>query len=208
MYTPASFAVSAAEAEEFLQQLVAADLVTHTESGIDATFLPLIFDAANDGGFGSLRGHLARNNPQWQRQPTGEVLVIAHGPNAYVSPGWYASKAEHGRVVPTWNYATAHIYGHLTVHDDERWLGQLVRELTDRHEAGRNRPWAVDDAPAEFVAGQLRAIVGIEVAISRVEVKMKMSQNRPDGDFEGIVAGLEADGRADVADLVRKHFKG
>ena len=103
------------------------------------------------------------------------------GPDAYISPGWYASKAEHGRVVPTWNYVTAHVYGRLVVHDDPAWTEDLVRRLTTKHEAYRDHPWSVDDAPRNFIEGQLRAIVGIELEITRVEAKAKLSQNRPAG---------------------------
>jgi transcriptional regulator len=128
--------------------------------------------------------------------------MIAHGPNAYVSPSWYAAKAEHGRVVPTWNYETAHVYGDLIIHDDAEWLEHLVRQLTDVHEADQQHPWSVDDAPPEFVAGQLRAIVGVELVIERIEVKRKMSQNRPATDVPGIVAGLRQAGMTDAAAMV------
>jgi transcriptional regulator len=111
-----------------------------------------------------------------------------------VSPSWYASKAEHGRVVPTWNYVTAHVYGELTWHDDAAWVEGLVRRLTEQHEAGMPHPWGVDDAPARFVAGQLRAIVGVELRITRIEAKAKLSQNRPAADVDGVVAGLAARG--------------
>jgi transcriptional regulator len=157
------------------------------------------------GERGVLLGHLARNNDQWRTPVIGEALVIAHGPDAYVSPSWYPSKAEHGRVVPTWNYATVHVYGTLQVHDDPDWLAELVGRLTDRHEATRPHPWAVTDAPPPFIAGQLRAIVGIELVISRVAVKVKMSQNRPGADIDGVVAGLRADGHPDAAELVERH---
>ena len=201
MYTPAHFAVDDEASGRFLTEVVAGDLVTMTDSGLGATFLPLLHDPAG-GALGSLIGHVARSNEQWRKAPRGEVLVIARGPDAYISPTWYASKAEHGRVVPTWNYVSAHVYGELVVHDDVVWLDALVRRLTDRHESGRAHPWSVDDAPQRFYAGQLRAIVGLELRVSRVEVKVKMSQNRPDPDIDGVVAGLAADGREEVAALV------
>jgi transcriptional regulator len=137
---------------------------------------------------------VARNNPHHRTPPTGESLVIVRGPDAYVSPGWYASKAEHGRVVPTWNYVTAHVYGELVVHDDAGWLDDVVRRLTAKHEAALGGSWSVDDAPERFVAGQLRAIVGVEVRISRIEAKLKLSQNRPAADVTGVVAGLRERG--------------
>ncbi|WP_347338533.1 FMN-binding negative transcriptional regulator [Cellulomonas sp. WB94] len=201
MYTPAHFAPDSDASARFLADVVAGDLVISTDSGLVATFLPVLLDAGTSSR-GSLVGHLARNNDQWQQAVRGEALFIAHGPDAYISPSWYASKAEHGRVVPTWNYATAHVYGELVVHDDTAWVGALVRRLTDRHEARREHPWSVDDAPARFTAGQLRAIVGVELVISRVEVKVKMSQNRPDRDIDGVVTGLGQDGRPDAAAMV------
>jgi transcriptional regulator len=123
-----------------------------------------------------------------------------------VSPNWYASKAEHGRVVPTWNYTTVHLTGRLYVHDDVDWLRTLVTRLTERHESHRQQPWAVTDAPERFVDGQLRAIVGVELAIERVEAKHKLSQNRPEADRAGVVEGLAAEpgpGAAAVRDLMR-----
>ncbi len=207
MYTPAHFAVDDDAARQFVAEIATGDLVTLTEDGMIATFLPLLHDATGSG-FGSLVGHVARTNDQWRRAPQGEALVIARGPDAYVSPSWYASKAEHGRVVPTWNYATAHVYGELVVHDDVEWLDVLVRRLSERHESDRESPWSVDDAPPAFVAGQLRAIVGLEVVISRVEVKVKMSQNRPAADVDGVVAGLAANGYAAAADLVERSRRG
>jgi transcriptional regulator len=131
-------------------------------------------------------------------------MVIARGPDAYVSPSAYASKAQHGRVVPTWNYVTVHAYGRLVVHDDPVWVEALVRRLTDHHERGREQPWSVDDAPAKFYAGQLRAIVGVELVIERVEAKFKLSQNRPAADIDGVVATLAADGDAGSAALVER----
>lgn len=196
VYVPAHFAADDPAVQELLSRPQAADLVTMTSEGLVATFLPFLFDPGV-GERGALLGHVARTNDQWRRPAVGEALVIVHGPDAYVTPNWYASKAEHGRVLPTWNYLTAHVYGELRVHDDVGWLDGLVRRLTDRHEAAEPAPWSVDDAPAAFVAGQLRAIVGVELAISRVEAKVKMSQNRPPADVAGVVAGL--DGRGDTA---------
>ncbi|HEY3956893.1 MAG TPA: FMN-binding negative transcriptional regulator [Streptosporangiaceae bacterium] len=171
----------------------AADLITVTEQGLLATLLPFIYDPGA-GEHGALLGHLARNNDQWKTPALGEALVIVRGPDAYISPSWYLSKAEHGRVVPTWNYVTAHVYGRLVVHDDPGWVEDLVRRLTGKHEAASERPWSVDDAPASYVAGQLRAIVGVEVEISRIEAKAKLSQNRPGADVDGVIAGLRARG--------------
>jgi transcriptional regulator len=196
MYVPAHFAMGDAAVRDLLTHSGAADLVTATADGLLATMLPFIHDP-DAGKHGALLGHVARNNDQWRREVLGEALVIVRGPDAYVSPGWYASKADHGRVVPTWNYVTAHVYGELVVHDDPVWVEDLVRRLTAKHEASLPHPWHVDDAPARFVAGQLRAIVGVELRISRVEGKAKLSQNRSEADVAGVVAGLE--GRGDDA---------
>jgi transcriptional regulator len=203
MYTPKHYAVEPEEAAAFLARIRAADLVTMTEDGLVATFLPLVY-APEVGEHGALLGHLARKNEQWRLAPVGEALVIAHGEDAYIHPGWYPSKAEHGRVVPTWNYTTAHVYGELVIHDDPAFVDANVRRLTARHEAGREHPWSVDDAPPAFHDGQLRAIVGVELRISRVEAKFKMSQNQSDANIDGVVAGLSAEGREDVAEIVQR----
>ena len=205
MYVPNHFAAGDDDVRNLLENHGAADLVTVTADGLLATFLPFVFDPSV-GEQGTLLGHVARNNDQWRRPPIGPLetnaLVIVRGPDAYVSPSWYAAKAEHGRVVPTWNYVTAHVYGSLVIHDDPVWLEALVRRLTDRHERGSERPWTVDDAPPRFVQGQLRAIVGVEVVISRIEAKLKLSQNRPAADIDGVVAGLQQRGQPQVASAV------
>jgi transcriptional regulator len=203
MYIPAHFAPDDATVGELLRQHGAADLITLTAEGLVATMLPFIY--VPDGGeHGALHGHLARNNPQWKLPAQGESLVIVRGSDAYISPTWYASKAEHGRVVPTWNYVTAHVYGRLVVHDDSAWTEDLVRRLTAKHEAASPRPWSVDDAPAEFIDGQLRAIVGVELLISRIEAKAKLSQNRPAADVAGVIGGLRARGDSVSADAVER----
>jgi transcriptional regulator len=198
VYVPAHFAAPDDALEQLLAAPGAVDLVSTTADGLTATTLPMLYDPAA----GTLAGHLARTNPQW-RDSVGDVLVIVRGPDAYVSPAWYASKAEHGRVVPTWDYVLAHVHGELVVHDDVDWLAAHVRRLTEAHESARLEPWAVSDAPERFVAGQLRAIIGVEVRIRRVEAKWKLSQNRPGADIDGVVTGLTDDGRPDVAAAVR-----
>ncbi len=187
MYVPAHFAAPAADVTALLQAPTLIDLITPTSEGVIATPLPML---AVDG---ALLGHVARNNPHWRAVASGESLAIVRGPDAYVSPSWYASKREHGRVVPTWNYVVAHVYGLLVVHDDVSWLRSLVTRLTERQEAEFASPWAVGDAPAAFVDGQLRAIVGVELRITRIEAKSKLSQNRSEADQEGVIAGLGAD---------------
>ena len=198
MYVPAHFAMDHAQVQELLVHHGAADLITVTGQGLLATMLPFVFDPAI-GPHGALLGHVARNNDQWKVPAQGESLVIVRGADAYISPGWYESKAEHGRVVPTWNYITAHVYGNLVVHDDPAWVEDLVRRLTAKHESSMAAPWSVDDAPERFVAGQLRAIVGVELAIIRIEAKAKLSQNRPEADVAGVVKGLHAEGEEQVA---------
>ncbi len=201
MYVPAHFAPDDEAVGELLRNHGAADLVTLTPEGLVATMLPFVY-VPEAGEHGALHGHLARNNDQWRLPAAGDALAIVRGPDAYVSPTWYASKAEHGRVVPTWNYVTAHVYGRLVVHDEPGWTEDLVRRLTAKHEAANAHPWSVDDAPRAFIEGQLRAIVGIEVLISRVEAKAKLSQNRPPADVAGVIAGLREGGDARSADAV------
>ena len=201
MYVPSAFAPTDDAVHELLLRHRAADLVTVGPDGLTATMLPFLYDARRR----TLRGHLARNNDHWRTADGAVALVIVRGPDAYISPSWYATKAEHGRVVPTWNYVTAHVHGVVTVHEDPAWVGDLVRELTDRHEAGRATPWSVDDAPSKFYAGQLRAIVGVELAIERIEAKFKLSQNRPAADVDGVIEGLRATGDPQSAAAVATH---
>jgi transcriptional regulator len=203
MYIPAHFAADDATVHELLTRHGAADLITLTADGLLATMLPFAYESAA-GQRGALLGHVARNNDQWREPALGDALVIVRGPDFYVSPDWYASKREHGRAVPTWNYLTAHVYGRLVIHDDTAWLDALVRRLTAKHEGGRTEPWTVDDAPAKFVEGQLRAIVGVEVVIDRVEAKFKMNQNRSAADVDGVIAGVAADGDEAGALAMRK----
>src|SRR6201987_4811030 len=199
MYIPAHFAADDAEVRELLTKHGAADLITLTDDGLLATMLPFAYEPSA-GEHGALYGHVARNNDQWRRSARGESLAIVRGPDSYVSPSWYAAKAEHGRVVPTWNYVTAHVYGRLVLPGGPAWVEDVVRRLTAKHEAarlaspGQSPAWSVDDAPRKFIEGQLRAIVGLELQITRIEAKAKLSQNRPKTDVPGIVAGLAARG--------------
>jgi transcriptional regulator len=207
MYIPAHFAADQAVVDELLVKHGAADLITLTEDGLVATMLPFVYELAV-GSRGALYGHVARNNDQWRKPALGESLAIVRGPDAYVSPSWYAAKAEHGRVVPTWNYLTAHVYGRLVVHDDTEWVEGIVRRLTAKHETarlaspGQQMAWSVDDAPRAFIEGQLRAIVGLELLITRIEAKAKLSQNRPADDVAGVVSGLSARGDDRTAEAV------
>jgi transcriptional regulator len=207
MYIPAHFRADDAAVRDLLNNHGAADLITSTAGGLLATMLPFVYEEPGSspeaGEHGRLLGHVARNNDQWRVPADGEALVIVRGPDAYISPSWYETKREHGRVVPTWNYVTAHVYGPLMVHDDPEWVEALVRRLTTRHESSRPEPWSPDDAPENYFRGQLRAIVGLELPISRIEGKFKLSQNRSDADIEGVIEGLTAAGRPAVADAMR-----
>jgi transcriptional regulator len=203
MYVPAHFEAGPDDIRHLLTRPGAANMVTMTRHGLLATLMPFVYDASV-GEHGALHGHLARNNIQWSEPAVGEALAIIQGADAYVSPSWYASKAEHGRVVPTWNYSTAHVYGNLVIHDDPAWLAAQVRRLTGVHEAGFEHPWSVDDAPERYISGQLRAIVGVELVITRIEAKAKLSQNRPDADIDGVVAGLSARGQSESASDVER----
>jgi transcriptional regulator len=187
VYVPTHFALTPEQTASALAAGGFAHLVTPVEGGVVSTPLPLLYDPARH----ALLGHVARPNDHWQAVPTGDSLAIVTGLDAYVSPSFYASKAEHGRVVPTWNYEVLHVHGVLTVHDDVEWLRGLVTRLTDVHEARREAPWAVTDAPPAYIDGQLRAIVGVELAITRVEGKAKLSQNRSAADQAGVVDGLD-----------------
>ncbi|MBC7594474.1 MAG: FMN-binding negative transcriptional regulator [Kineosporiaceae bacterium] len=181
-----------AEIRRMIDSIGTAQIVTVGPDGTPlATLLPILW--SEDGS--TVIAHLARANDHWKHVQSGSrFLAIVAGPQAYVSPAWYASKAEHGRVVPTWNYTAVHLTGTITVHDDPEWVRHAVTELTDRHEQPRTEPWAVTDAPTKFVDGQLKAIVGLEMTVERVEAKAKLSQNRSVDDRKGVVNGLNAEG--------------
>ena len=198
MYTPAAFVEERPVfIARFLVDHPMAQLVTMTDGGLVATPLPMLYEPSADG-LGSLVGHVARANRQWANASAGvKALAIFTGANAYVSPNWYLSKAEHGKVVPTWNYETVHISGEFIVHDDAEWKRALVTRLTERHESRFASPWAVDDAPSDYIATMLKAIVGIEVRVTSIQAKRKLSQNRAEADIAGTARGLaEAGGEA------------
>jgi transcriptional regulator len=207
MYTPVAFVEDRSEVvASFLAAHPMAQLVTMTDDGLIATPLPLMYEPAVDGP-GSLVGHVARANRQWvETAPMVEALAIFTGANAYISPNWYPAKAEHGKVVPTWNYETVHIRGHFIAHDDREWTRALVTRLTARHEAQFDAPWAVGDAPPDYIESMLKAIVGIEVLVTSIQAKRKLSQNRSLEDIEGTIAGLTEVGGASaiVADSMRQ----
>ncbi|SFH63974.1 FMN-binding negative transcriptional regulator [Bradyrhizobium sp. Gha] len=168
-----------------------ASLVTATTDGPVATPLPLFLDES-EGEQGVLYGHVAKANPQWRLPPIGDALAIFSGPDAYVTPSWYATKQETEKVVPTWNYIAVHAYGPVEFFQEPERLLDVVTRLTGKHEGTRANPWAVGDAPADFIAAQLRGIVGVRIRVMRFEGKRKMSQNRPEADRIGVAAGLAA----------------
>ncbi len=196
MYLPAQFRETRTPV---LHDLIRAHpfgvLVTLDATGLVANHLPMEIDTTA-GELGTLRGHVARANPVWKaHRPDVEAMAVFQGPQCYITPSYYATKAATGKVVPTWNYATVHAYGPLRVIEDAAWLRRLVEQLTDRHEAARpagEAPWQVSDAPEAFIDTMLQAIVGIELPIARIEGKWKVSQNRPAEDRAGVVAGLGA----------------
>jgi transcriptional regulator len=191
MYQPAHFNES--DADTLLALMKAHPLATLVRGGAElaADILPLEVGRVGDGW--RVTGHVARANPLWREADGQPVLLLFQGPQAYVSPNWYPSKFQHGKAVPTWNYAMAQVHGTLRAIEDPEWLRALVTRLTERHEAGRPVPWHVADAPPGYLDAMLKAIVGIEIEVKRVEGKFKLSQNRDAADRTGVVLGLEAD---------------
>lgn len=202
MECPAAFRLdSLADQHRVMTAAGLATFITHGEDGLLATPLPLVL-APQEGAFGTLYGHVARNNRQARVAPGTEALAVFMGPEAYVTPSWYPSKREHGQAVPTWNYVTVHAWGIPEFFTDLPRLRAVVSALTDRHEAGRPDPWRVDDAPEPFLTAHLGAIIGFRMPLTRIEGKAKMSQNRSAADRAGVVAGLRADERQAVAALI------
>ena len=205
MYLPAHFEESRSEVLHALMRAHPfATLMTQDSDGLEANHLPLHF-TAETGPCGTLQGHVARANPLWRQAADQEVLVIFHGPQAYVTPSWYPTKREHGKAVPTWNYAVVHVRGRLRVIDDPVWLRQQLDTLVASHEAGFAEPWLIDDAPPGYIDTMLAAIVGIEITITRLSGKWKTSQNQPQANRAGVADGLRCQGTADallMAELV------
>lgn len=191
LYTPPAFReTDLARLHEHIAATGFATLITVGANGPLVSHAPLILDR-DTGPNGTLTGHLARANPQWRESDLSKAAVaVFMGPDAYVSPGWYATKREHGKVVPTWNYTTVHARGRLSLVEDPDWLLAHVTALTDRHEARFGEPWKVTDAPADFIDGMRKGIVGFRLAVETLEGKAKLSQNRPEEDRRGVVAGL------------------
>ena len=199
MYLPKHFEqTDAAALEKLLREHPLATLVSSGPDGLTADHIPLEYDAACN----TLRGHVARANPLWKVAGGQPVLAVFQGPQAYVSPSWYTTKAETHKVVPTWNYVVVHAHGELRVVDEAPWLLDLVTRLTRHHEAPQAKPWAVSDAPEDYVQSMLRAIVGIEIPLTKLIGKWKMSQNRHEADRTGVARGLAAQGQDQTARLV------
>jgi transcriptional regulator len=190
MYTPKHFVESDRTVlRDEVRRIRAGQLITLGSDGLEASFIPLLI--SDDAG--TVTGHLAKGNGQWQRADVSvPALVTWVGPDAYVSPSYYPSKQEHGRVVPTWNFIAVQATGPVTFHEDDEWKRAHVASLTNFHEEGMPAPWSVDDAPPEFIEGMVRAIVGVELRVTSIEGKWKLSQNRPVPDIAGVIAGLEA----------------
>ena len=192
MYTPAQFKIEdAGEAHALIRAHPFAILVTQGADGLTATHLPTVLKVDDASPLGRIECHLARPNPQWKSfAADAEALLIFQGPEAYIRPGWYPSKAEHGKAVPTWNYVAVHAYGSLRVMNDKAWLLAHVGELSEQQEAPYTERWSMADAPASYLDVMVRGIVGLTLEITRLEGKVKMSQNRDMRDREGVVAGL------------------
>ncbi|MET0652922.1 MAG: FMN-binding negative transcriptional regulator [Hyphomicrobiaceae bacterium] len=203
MYTPIQFRVDeAAEAHALMRAHPFAVLVTHGADGVVATHLPTLLKVDAESPLGRIECHLARPNPQWKTfAADAEALMIFQGAEAYIRPGWYPSKAQHGKAVPTWNYAVVHAYGRLQAIEDKDWLLAHVGELSDQQEAPFAERWSMADAPTDYLDRQTRGIVGLTLAISRLEGKVKMSQNRDMADRDGVVRGLAERGEAEDAEV-------
>lgn len=200
MYNPPHFQLTDSQAlHRILREHPLGVLIIQGPDGLDANHLPFEYDPAR-GPLGTLTGHVARANPLWQQCREGaDVLVVFRGVEGYISPNWYPSKHDAHRQVPTWNYEVVHAHGRLTVHDDERFVRGVVARLTREHEAAQQRPWKMGDAPPDYLDAMLQAIVGIEIAVTRLEGKAKLSQNKETRDRLGAVSALQAEGHSDLA---------
>jgi transcriptional regulator len=209
VYVPAHFSEDRTDVlHQLIREAGLATLVSMTADGMIASHAPLMLDA-DPAPYGTLIGHLAKANPHARLADPGvPALVIFHGPDGYITPSYYAAKQAHGKVVPTWNYTAIHAYGTLEMFDDPDRLLEVVTRLTTRHETPRTDPWHVADAPADFIQGMVRGIIGISLRITRLEGKVKMSQNRPAADHAGVIEGLRRDGQSDLAEAVARATSG
>ncbi len=202
MYIPSHFEETRSEVlHDLIRTHPLATLVTMSSGGITANHIPLHLSIEPDGK-SILRGHVARANPVWNDlTEVTEALAVFQGPNTYISPSWYPGKREHGKVVPTWNYTAVHAYGRLCAIDDPAWLRRQLESLTAEHEAAFDTPWTIADAPPDFIDRMLSAIVGIEIAVTRLSGKWKTSQNQSAANREGVILGLQGIGSDDAIDM-------
>jgi transcriptional regulator len=204
MYIPKHFDEPRIEVmQALMRDYPLATLITLSADGLNANHIPLHWLEESDTIYGSLRGHIARSNPLWTDfDQQAEVLAVFQAENAYISPSWYASKPQTGKVVPTWNYAAVHAYGTLRVIDDPAWIRRQLQAMTDEFEAGFSEPWLVADAPADFTERLITQIVGIEISVTRLQGKWKVSQNQPPDNQNSVIEALRASGQPAMADLV------
>lgn len=212
MYQPTAFIETDLNAlTQHIDHHPLAVLVQLSSDGLNANHIPLLWH--DDGSeFGALRGHVARANPMWRDfdenlNVNHNILAVFQGDSAYISPSWYATKAENHKVVPTYNYATVHAHGELVVHDDAAWLLRLLNDLTDKHEAKLDTPWSVNDAPTDYITRMIKAIVGIEIRITRLSGKWKVSQNQPSANQRSVLNALHSTGDTAMAALVENKLK-
>ena len=200
MYIPRHFKASDEAAQEFLSHIESGHVVSNSEKGLISTLIPLIYNKETN----AFLGHIAKQNDQASLATNQEALLISVLNETYISPNWYASKAEHHKVVPTWDYMLIHAYGELVIHNDADWILKQVTRLTNRFEKDQPKPWSIEQAPSDYVEGQIRAIVGIELKLSRIEVSFKMSQNKSEADLDGVIAGLTKAGKSAIAAEIEK----
>ncbi|ANG65288.1 transcriptional regulator [Marinobacterium aestuarii] len=206
MHNPKNFQQNdRAQLEGLIREYPFATLMTHSASGLEANHLPVLL--CEKDGKAVLQAHIARANPLWKTLPDkSDVLVVFNGPNCYISPNHYPTKQETGKAVPTWNYVVVHVKGVMSYIQDKDWLLAMINRLTDQHEAGQQRPWSTADAPEEFIQKMLPAIVGLEIEISAITGQWKLSQNQPERNRRGVVAGLSGesgDQYRTIAELVK-----
>ncbi|AQA03402.1 transcriptional regulator [Mycobacterium sp. MS1601] len=198
MYVPSANRLDDDQEIRALVAAVATANFVTVDNGVPvSTLLPIVWE------HDTVIAHIAKANPQWQSIADGDpALLICTGSQAYISPSWYPAKAEHGRVVPTWNYSAVHLTGTVALHDDSDWLRNAVDRLTNTHEQTRSQPWRTTDAPQQYIRGQLNGIVGLEITVQKVEAKAKLSQNRSEADRGGVINGLHRDGHTEMAEAM------
>jgi transcriptional regulator len=210
MYTPKKFQQHDVTAlKELIVAYPFATLMTHSDAGIEAEHIPFILTQVK--GRDVLQGHIAKANPLWKKvKDNAQVLIVFNGPNCYISPNYYPTKKEAGKVVPTWNYVTVHVKGAISFVQDDNWNFNLITNLTNHHEAAQQEPWSIEDAPQEYIARMLPAIVGIEIDITSITGKWKVSQNQPEINKQGMVNALSKEVECDarkIAKLVQTHME-